>query len=150
MICVECHYSFQSCRMETLVVILRKLLAYSSIPSPPPVQISAPATSSMRFFITTISIGQWVAAHLLLPRPRTPRTNPTDLSSHTLWANPDSFHLISCSKTSPPESCTGGACPRRGKEGRGSNSPPASSRGSSTRSSAGVSAAWSPRGPGCR
>lgn len=127
MICVECHYSFQSCRMETPVVILWKLLAYSSIPSPPPVQISAPAISSVRFFITTISTGQWLQGlqHLLLPRPRTPSTNPTDLSSQTLWANPDSFQLISCSKTSPPESCTGGgrqgeaeltSCKQQGKQ----------------------------------
>lgn len=94
----------QSCKMKTLAVILWKSLPYSSIPSPPPVQISAPATSSLigcsiRFFITTVRIGQWVQAlqHACFFPDQGPHAQIPQISLPTpYWQNLTRF-------TSPPD-----------------------------------------------
>lgn len=109
---VECHCSFQSCKMKTLAITLGKLLPYSSTPSPSPVQITAPATGSLtccsiRFFITTTRTALWAQvlqhtcfspdqeAHAQIPQISLPTpywqtlahfTSPPDSRQHHLKA----------------------------------------------------------------
>lgn len=142
--------------MKTLAVILWKPLPYSSIPSPSPVQISILARSSLtccsiRFFLTTIRISQWVQVlqHLHFFPDQKPHAQIPQISlPHTLVANPDSFHFSS--QFLIQDKPTLKLQRRRRKAVRGSNSPPANSRGSSTRNTGEVSAELSPHDPGCR